>query len=122
MANQITVVGNLTRDAEVKEVDGKGHVLEFNLADNWQKDKDPNFFRCGYWMKEDRANKLKEYMKKGQKLTVFGHSFNGRAYLTKEKEPGIGMGFRVHSIEFMSSGEKSQTSGKDNDLDDEIPF
>jgi single-strand DNA-binding protein len=65
---QTTVVGRLTRDAELKEV-GSGNVCNFRLAATPYK-AESLFFDVAIWGKRGEA--LHQYLGKGQQVVVIG--------------------------------------------------
>ena len=67
--NTLAISGNLTRDAQLRDVGGK-QVLGFSVADNRGKEKQAIFWDCSIW--GDRATKLAEMLTKGRHVTVTG--------------------------------------------------
>ena len=85
--NKVTLIGNLTRDPETKEV-GSKKVVRFGLATNdiW-KDKKTNekketviFHNVVAW--DGLGETVNKYLKKGNKVFIEGR-INNRAYLDK---------------------------------------
>lgn len=132
--NNLTIAGNVGRDAEVKSTQSGDDVASFSVAVNDGKDK-TTWFDCSLW--GDRARKLAPYITKGSKITVSGavsaREYQGKAYLQ----------VRVSQVTFMSSREDREASkpsqiadqrsgggapaggggrNKYGDLDDKIPF
>ena len=72
--NSLTVVGNLTRDPELRYTAGGVPVAEFGLAWN-RRDKDGNditsFFEVTCW--RDLAEHAAESLSKGCRAIVYGH-------------------------------------------------
>jgi single-strand DNA-binding protein len=79
MINRVTVLGNLTRDAELRETATGTSILKFGIAVNervpnnntGEWDDRPNYFDCVIFGK--RAASLVQYLTKGQKVCVDGH-------------------------------------------------
>jgi single-strand DNA-binding protein len=68
--NNITIAGQLGRDAEVRFLpDGTG-VASFSVADSQGKEKPTIWWRCSLFGK--RAESLAPYLTKGQSVTVSG--------------------------------------------------
>ena len=68
--NNITIAGQLGRDAEVRFLpDGTG-VASFSVADSQGKEKPTIWWRCSLFGK--RAESLAQYLTKGQSVTVSG--------------------------------------------------
>lgn len=73
--NDVTLIGNLTRDIEVRYTQTNKAVGQFTIAINNGKDKDGNdraadFINCVVW--ENQAEKMKKYTHKGSKVAVKG--------------------------------------------------
>lgn len=67
-----TIVGNLGKDAELKQTDaGKTRVV-FSIADTvgWGDNKKTQWVNCTIF--GERGEKLKQYLTKGLKVVVFG--------------------------------------------------
>ena len=70
--NILTLVGRVTKDAELRfNSDGK-QVSNFSLAidDGYGDNKKTIWFRCSLWGK--RAESLNQYLTKGQQVVVIG--------------------------------------------------
>jgi single-strand DNA-binding protein len=74
--NIVSLVGNLTKDAELKYTQGGYAVANFTLAENYnikrgeKWEQESNFFVCTLFGK--RAEGLNQYLTKGQKVAVIG--------------------------------------------------
>jgi single-strand DNA-binding protein len=71
--NAVTIIGNVGRDAELKEIEGVGTVAKFPLAvyrSGKGDDKKTDWFRVECW--HDLARGAFTYCKKGSKVIVFG--------------------------------------------------
>jgi single-strand DNA-binding protein len=87
--NQVTIVGNLTRDPELRYTPGGVAVANFDVAVNrrtrdasgeW-KEADPSFFRCNVWRQQ--AENVAESLTKGTRVIVTG-SLRQRSWETPE--------------------------------------
>lgn len=69
--NCITIVGNLTRDAQTRQA-GDGTVTAFSIAENKRiKGEDKTiFYDCSMW--GERGARIAEYLTKGGQVTVVG--------------------------------------------------
>lgn len=85
MANQITVIGRLGRDAETKSVSGTS-LLTFSVADDtgFGDKKVTTWWRVSVWGKQAEG-RLPEFLKKGTQVAVFGEAsareHDGKIYL-----------------------------------------
>jgi len=128
--NNITITGNLTKDAEVRQV-GSDQVSNFTVADNQGKDKPAIFWNCSLFGK--RAESLSPYLKTGQSVTVIGQ-VTERKWTDKEGQERKSMDIRVNDVA-LQGGKREEsaaprqaarpapkTSGIDSAFDEEIPF
>ncbi len=72
MSNTVVILGNLSRDPELKEVGGDA-VLKLGLADNvgWGEKQTTNWFNIDYWGR-NRAQTLANILSKGTMIQVTG--------------------------------------------------
>lgn len=68
--NNITVAGQLGRDAETRYLPNGDAVCNFSVADSQGKEKATIWWRCSLFGK--RAESLAQYLTKGQAVTVSG--------------------------------------------------
>jgi len=122
----LTIAGNVGRDAELRRTKSGDEVLGFSVAVDNGKDKSGNkrpttWVQCSVWGK--RAESLASHIRKGTKLVLSGRPgvnvYEGTGSLT----------ISVQDLTFMGGGEQrdSGSTGYDqapalSDLDDEIPF
>jgi single-strand DNA-binding protein len=112
---KLIALGNLGRDAEVKDVSGK-KVIEFSIAHsekytdrNGQQQERTTWVRCSYWRENDRVG-VAEYLKKGKRVFVEGVP-QVTSYTTKEGQPGASLDLRVTNLELASDRQESSQSG-----------
>jgi single-strand DNA-binding protein len=90
--NQVILVGNLTRDPELKHTEGKKPVCMFGLATNrtfttetGEKREETEFHRIVAWDK--LAEVCNQYLRKGRKVYIEGrlqsHPFTGQDGIEK---------------------------------------
>lgn len=92
MSNQITVVGNIVRDPELKFTPSGKAVTTFTVAqtprkfnretNEWVDASDTNYFRCTIW--DSPAENVAETLKTGNRVIVTG-TLSTRTYTDKEK-------------------------------------
>lgn len=136
--NNISIAGNLGRDAEVRHMQNGDAVCSFTVADSQGKDKETIWWRCSMFGK--RAESLAPYLKKGAQVTVAGNVIE-RAY-EKDGEQKKAMEIRVSDVALQGSRTQESDSQRnkptpdkagqwkagapkrqDRDFDDEqIPF
>ena len=103
--NNITVAGNISRDAEIRILPNGDPVANFSLADNMGKDKGAIFWSCQLFGK--RAESLSQYLKKGQSVTVSG-TVSQRTY-TKDGVEKTTMDIRVNDVA-LQGGRKEESA------------
>jgi single-strand DNA-binding protein len=90
--NKVILLGNLTRDPELKQTEGKKPVCVFGLATNrsWttetgEKREEPEFHRIVAWDKW--AEVCNQYLTKGRKVYLEGrlqsHTYTGQDGIEK---------------------------------------
>lgn len=106
---KLIAIGNLGRDAEVKEVGGK-KVIEFSIAHTERytdrsgvQQERTTWVRCSYWRDGDRVG-VAEYLKKGKQVYVEGTP-QVSSYTNKEGQPGASLDLRVLTIELVGGRE-----------------
>lgn len=124
----ITIAGNVGRDAENRTTPGGNHVTNWPVAveERNGQEKRTVWFDCQMW--GDRGAKLAQYITKGSRIAVTGElstrEHNGKTYLT----------VRADNVSLMGGGQDNQSStaraadraqrpaSQGNALDDDIPF
>ena len=119
----LTIAGNVGRNAELRRTGNGDEVLGFSLAVDNGKDKNGNkrdttWVKCSIWGK--RASSLENYVRKGTKLVLTGRPgvdvYEGKGSLT----------LSVQELTFMGGGEQRDSgydqAPKADQLNDEIPF
>jgi single-strand DNA-binding protein len=142
--NKIILVGNLTRDPEIRYVGSGAAVTKFTLAVNRRskQGEETDFIDCVAW--EKLAETCNTYLKKGSSCLVEGR-LSIRSYETKEGEKRKAAEVVLNTMQMLdragsrSGGESSDRSFAgaatgarngasggaadiDESLDEEIPF
>ena len=142
MANNISVIARLGRDAKLEHTTGGTAVLKFTVADDigFGDKKTTNWWDCQLWGKQAEG-KLSEFLKKGTQVVVFGEA-TFRPWETKDGEKRVAHEIRVTSVQLVGSrGDDTGHSapppqhdsapppppqqpkqGGFDDMDDDIPF
>jgi single-strand DNA-binding protein len=127
--NNLTVAGQLGRDAEVRFLPNGDPVANFSIADSQGKDKDAIWWNCQLFGK--RAESLAQYLVKGQSVTITG-SVSQRKYTDKSGVERISTDVRVNDVALQGGRKenaptqqaqkpKNQSNGFE-DMDNDIPF
>ena len=132
----VTLHGNLGRDAELRTTKGGDQLLAFNLAvsDRRGGAETTSWFACSVWGK--RAQSLAPHLTKGTKVVVTG-SLQTREFETKGGEKRTSLDVRVDQFDFAGGGQQaSRAEGVSSSLglapssnptnatgfDEDIPF
>lgn len=130
--NQVTLIGRLTKDAELKDLNGLTK-LDFSLAFNTSKkngDKyvdESNFINLSLWGKV--ATALEPYMKKGSQVLVSGELKQDR--WEKDGQKFSALKVIANSVQLLGSRNSSESKAakqegpapsSDIDYSGDIPF
>ena len=102
--NSITIVGGLTRDAEVKYLSSGDAICNFSVADSMGRDKRAIYWNCSLFGK--RAEAPSQYLTKGQSVTVVG-TITEREWSDKEGNKLKSMDVRVNDVA-LQGGRKAE--------------
>jgi single-strand DNA-binding protein len=112
--NQITLVGNIGRDAELKRTKDGVPVTDFSIAvsknigprnpDGTRNEK-TIWFKVIVW--RERAESLHPYLKKGTKVLVTGE-LDYSTYVDKEGKTQVTLEVSLDKLDFLSSKDDSQ--------------
>lgn len=137
--NSITFDGRLAADAELRYTPSGEPILSFRVASDigFGERKTTNWFSCQVWGK--RGESLKEYLTKGQQVTVYGQ-LTLREWQNKDSVKQLSPDVRVNEISLQGGkregGEQTSTPAApsrrqpapakqpeyDDGLDGDIPF
>jgi single-strand DNA-binding protein len=122
--NSITICGNVAKP-EMRYLNSGDAVLQFSVADNQGKDKQPIWWRCALFGK--RAESLQSFIQSGAKVTVVG-SVSEREFTDKNGQERKAMEIRVNDIALQGGKAEAeekparQDKPKQDLTDDDIPF
>lgn len=139
MYQQITLIGNLGNDPEMRYTPSGVPVASFNLAVNrsWtgqdgQRQDKTTWFRVSVWNKQ--AEIVTQYLSKGRQVMVVGEVEEARVYTDRDGNPRASLEVKAQSVRFlgqrgdgpMGGGGVSHpmpTSSNTSEVQDEdIPF
>jgi len=96
----MTIIGRVTRDAEVRNLSNNKSVVSFSVAVNHDyKDKNgtrvsqTEFFDCAYWF----ATGIAQYLTKGSLVELAGR-VSARAWMGNDGQPKAGLNFNTTDI------------------------
>lgn len=129
----ITLIGNITRDAEIRDFSNK-KAINFSVAvnesytSNGVKIEKSSFFNCTLW--RENTN-IANYLKKGIKVYIHADNFDSEYYQNKEGEIKTSIKITVNKLELISSPQPAQenqnestisSSAFSNDSNENLPF
>ena len=102
---QLTIIGNLTKDPELRTTTSGKEVCSFDVAVNRKKtqnNQDPgaDYFRVSAW--EERGRNCSRFLKKGSKVCIVG-TVSVRPYTNSRGEAAASLEVKADDIEFLSS-------------------
>jgi len=115
--NRIILIGNLTRDPELRTVGSGISVCDFTIAVNDRRGRNQQgdnqqentqFFRITAW--RQLGENCAKYLAKGRKVYVSG-PLNGRTYTGGDGTTRVSLEVTADEVEFLSSGSGGQQAG-----------
>lgn len=122
--NRLTIIGNLTKDPELRTTSTGKSVCSFTVAVNRRcQDQEADFFRVSAW--NQLGESCAKYLIKGRKVAVIG-SVSVHVYESNGK-PGASMEVTAQDVEFLSPREENHgftpVEPQDNPFaQDSLPF
>src|SRR3954467_15802975 len=117
MFQQITLVGNLGRDPEMRYTPSGVPVTSFSVATSkryqgqdgqWQEKT--IWFRATAWRKT--AETVSQYLTKGSKVLIVGELEEPRTWVDKDGNTQVSLEVTIQTVRFLSArGEGASTSG-----------
>lgn len=123
--NKLTIIGNLTRDPELRTTSTGKNVCDFTVAVNrrrQQQDGQPeaDFFRVSVW--NERGENCAKYLAKGKKVCVVG-AVSVRTYTTNDGTTRASLEVSdVSEIEFLSPAERVAENAPKVDEQSKMPI
>lgn len=127
--NKLTIIGNLTRDPELRTTTSGVNVCSFTVAVNRKNRTKPNeteadFFHVTAW--RTLADICAKYLAKGRKVAVVG-SVSIHTYTNNNGETKASLEVNADDVEFLSAGGQQKAeidpqSGKEVVHPDDLPY
>ncbi len=119
--NKVFLMGNLTRDPELRYVPSGSAVVNFSVAVNrtykdnaGERKEDTSFLRVVVWGK--MAEICGEYLTKGRQVLVEGR-LKSRTWETPEGQKRNAVDVVATSVQFLGARDKTQQSQRDGGFD-----
>lgn len=120
--NRVEFSGNIAADATQRQA-GENTVTSFRIGVNPRKrggkeQGETMWFGCSVW--GNRGTSLMPYLKKGQRVLVFG-ALSQRTY-EKDGQTRVGYDINIDSIDFVNTGNGAEKSDAPTVAVDDLPF
>ena len=113
--NKLTIIGNLTRDPELRTTSAGVNVCDFTVAVNRRQRRDAqsgqpeaDFFRVSAW--RERGELCAKYLAKGRKVCVIG-PVSVRTYTGNDGQVRASLEVTADEVEFLSSRNDAEAAG-----------
>lgn len=113
--NKLTIIGNLTRDPELRTTPNGFSVCDFTVAVNRRNSRnntdgqaDADFFRVSAW--RQLGENCQRYLAKGRKVCVIG-PVSARTYQANDGSTRVSLEVTADDVEFLSSRNDDQAGG-----------
>ena len=111
--NKITLIGNLTRDPEVRSTPNGVTVCTFTIAVNRRfassnGERQTDFFRINAW--RQLGETCARYLTQGRKVAVLGE-LQARTYEAKDGSTRMSLDVSADEVEFLSPKQQDDGSG-----------
>lgn len=112
--NKLTIIGNLTRDPELRATQSGKSVCNFTVAVNRRRGQNNNgqpeadFFRVNVW--NQLGENCHRYLAKGRKVCVVG-PVSASTYQASDGSTRVQLEVTAEDVEFLSSRTEDQAAG-----------
>lgn len=118
--NSLQIIGNLTRDPEMRSTQDGKSVCNFTIAVNDpRKREEVEYFKVTTW--EKMAENCQKFLAKGRKAAVTG-SIHLKSYTAQDGKDRSYMEVRANSVEFLTPRTESSQEGFTEVEPPELPF
>lgn len=114
--NKLTIIGNLTRDPELRSTQSNVNVCSFSVAVNRRKrgneNQEADYFNVSAW--RERGEVCAKYLKKGSKVCVIG-AVSVRTFTRNDGTSGASLEVTADEVEFLSSRNDNSTASESSE-------
>ena len=107
----MTIIGRVTRDAQVRSLSNNKSVVRFSIAvnhdykaKNGERVTQTEFFDCAYWF----STGIAQYLTKGSLVELAGR-VSARAWMGNDGQPKAGLNFNTTDIKLHGGSNKAET-------------
>lgn len=120
--NKLTIIGNLTKDPELRTTTQGKNVCDFTVAVNRRNREEADFFRVSAW--NQLGENCQKFLAKGRKVCVVG-PVSVRTYQANDGTTKASLEVTAEDVEFLSPRSDSvdqQTGYQKVDVGDVLPY
>ena len=121
--NKLTIIGNLTRDPELRTTQDGVSVCSFTVAVNRRNKREgqpeADFFRVSAW--RQLGENCGKYLAKGRKVCVIG-PVTVRTYQASDGTTKANMEVTAEDVEFLSAKQTDPQTGYEVVTPDDLPY
>lgn len=117
--NKVILLGNMTKDPELKYTSTNKPVVTFSLAINREFGEGTDFFTLQAW--NNTAEFIAKYFRKGSRLAIVGRLQN-RTWQDNEGKNHNVTEIIVENVDFAEKKEKEDVTPIEDIGDDSLPF
>lgn len=120
--NKVLLIGNLTKDVELRESQSGITIGKFSIAINERVGKDKKVHYIDVMTFKNTAEMCKKYLKKGSKVCVSG-SLDTYEYENRDGNKVKGFQIIANEVEFLSPvSDGENKSNQAEEPDEDLPF
>lgn len=120
--NRLVIIGNVTRDPELRTTISGRNVCTFSIAVNRRKkaneQAEADFFRVSAW--DQLGENCAKYLQKGKKVGVVG-SVSVHPFINAKNEASASMEVNASEVEFLSPRDDIDKQSGFQKVDEEFP-
>jgi len=98
MVNEVTLLGHLGQDLELRQTNSGKAVTTLRIAVNGSKNKEAEWFSITVW--ESQAENCVKYLKKGQKVFIRGYLRN-KKWVDKDGNERKDIEINASNVQFL---------------------
>lgn len=121
--NKLMIIGNCTKDPEMRTTSNGKNVCTFTVAVNRRKkidgQPDADFFRVSAW--DGTGEVCAKYLQKGKKVCVVG-AVSVHVYTTSNGQAAASLEVLANEVEFLSPKQSDPSGMTRVEPDDDFPY